>query len=115
MRSVLIAVSALALASCATTGDKPRSASSPKEKPVAYSRDPYPSTYRAFPGVPTVITNVTIYDGEGGRINNGQVLFEGGKIVALGQTVSPPQGAMTIDGAGHILRNRDRPEPHTHH
>jgi imidazolonepropionase-like amidohydrolase len=100
MRSVLVAVSALALASCATTGEKPRSASAPKEKPVAYSRDPYPSTYRAFPGVPTVITNVTIYDGEGGRINNGQVLFADGKIVAVGQTVSAPAGAVTLEGAG---------------
>jgi imidazolonepropionase-like amidohydrolase len=100
MRSVLVAVSALALASCAATGEKPRSASAPKERPVAYSRDPYPSTYRAFPGLPTVITNVTIYDGEGGRINNGQVLFADGKVVAVGQTVSAPQGAVTIDGAG---------------
>ncbi|HEV2568160.1 amidohydrolase [Sphingomonas sp.] len=100
MRSVVIAVSALALASCAATGDKRRSASAPREKPVSFSRDPYPSTYRAFPGVPTVITNVTIYDGEGGRINNGQVLFADGKIVALGQTVSALAGAVTIDGTG---------------
>jgi imidazolonepropionase-like amidohydrolase len=100
MRSVLVAAGALVLASCATTGDKPRSASAPKEKPVAYSRDPYPSTYRAFPGVPTLVTNVTVYDGEGGRIDGGQVLFADGKIVAVGQTVSAPEGAVTIDGTG---------------
>jgi imidazolonepropionase-like amidohydrolase len=100
MRLVLVAASALALASCATTSDKPRSASAPKEKPVAYSRDPYPSTYRVYPGAPTVVTNVTIYDGEGGRIDNGQLLFADGKVVAVGQTVSAPQGATTIDGAG---------------
>ncbi|NNM75614.1 amidohydrolase family protein [Sphingomonas sp. ID1715] len=93
-------VLSVALTGCAATGDKPKSASAPREKPVAYSRDPYPSTYRAFPGAPTLVTNVTIYDGEGGRINNGQVLFADGKIVALGQTVSAPAGAMTIDGTG---------------
>jgi imidazolonepropionase-like amidohydrolase len=103
MRSVLVAVSALVLASCATTGEKPKSASAPKEKPVPYSRDPYPSTYRAFPGLPTLVTNVTVYDGEGGRIDGGQVLFADGKIVAVGQTVSAPQGAVTIDGTGKWL------------
>ncbi len=100
MRSLMVVAGALALVSCATTGEKPRSASTPKEKPVAYSRDPYPSTYRSFAGVPTVITNVTIYDGEGGRIETGQVLFADGKVVALGQTVAAPAGAVTIDGAG---------------
>jgi imidazolonepropionase-like amidohydrolase len=88
-----------ALVGCATA-EKPRTASTSKDKPVAYSRDPYPSTYRAYAGVPTVVTNVTIYDGEGGRIDNGQILFADGKVVALGQTVSAPQGAVTIDGAG---------------
>jgi imidazolonepropionase-like amidohydrolase len=101
MRSFLVAAGALALVSCATTGEKPKSASStPKEKPVAYSRDPYPSTYRAFLSVPTLVTNVTIYDGEGGRIDGGQVLFADGKIVAVGQRVSAPEGAVTIDGNG---------------
>jgi imidazolonepropionase-like amidohydrolase len=89
-----------AVAGCAAAGERPQSASRPKERPVAYSRDPYPSTYRAFPGVPTLVTNVTIYDGEGGRIDNGQLLFADGKIVALGQSVSAPAGLQTIDGAG---------------
>ena len=89
-----------ALAACASAGAKPQSASAAREKPVSYSRDPYPSTYHAYPGVPTLITNVTIYDGEGGRIEGGQVLFADGKMVAVGQTVSAPQGAVTIDGTG---------------
>ena len=98
MRWVMLA-SALALSACASAGAKPQSAAS-KEKPVTYSRDPYPSTYRAYPGVPTLVTNVTIYDGEGGRIENGQVLFADGKIVAVGQNLQAPQGAVTIDGTG---------------
>jgi imidazolonepropionase-like amidohydrolase len=88
-----------ALTGCASAGAKPQSTSS-KAKPVPYSRDPYPSTYRVYPGAPTLVTNVTIYDGEGGRIDRGQVLFANGKIVALGQAVSAPQGAVTIDGTG---------------
>jgi imidazolonepropionase-like amidohydrolase len=96
--------SALALAGC---GDKspPKSASA---KPASkgpglnkgYKHDPFPSTYRAYPGVPTLITNVTVFDGEGGRIERGSVLFADGKIVALGQTVEAPANAVTIDGTG---------------
>jgi imidazolonepropionase-like amidohydrolase len=100
MRFLLLAGAAIALTGCATAGAKPQSASSSREAPVPYSRDPYPSTYHAYPGVPTLVTNVTIYDGEGGRINNGQVLFADGKIVALGQTVDAPAGVTTIDGTG---------------
>src|SRR3546814_7234405 len=53
-----------------------------------------------YPGVPTLVTNVTIYDGEGGRNDNGSVLFADGKIVELGQTVAAPEGATVIDGTG---------------
>lgn len=99
-RILAVLVLSTALAGCASAGAKPQSASATKEKPVAYSRDPYPSTYRAYPGAPTLITNVTIYDGEGGRVDNGQVLFADGKVVAVGQTVAAPAGAVTVDGTG---------------
>lgn len=91
--------SALALSACTGNDPKPKSASaSSPGKP--YNRDPFPSTYHAYPGVPTVVTNVTVYDGEGGRIDGGQVLFADGKIIAVGQTVSAPAGAQVIDGTG---------------
>jgi imidazolonepropionase-like amidohydrolase len=89
------------LAACATTGDTKSAASTPPPaKGSAFNADPYPSTYKPYPGVPTLVTNVTIYDGEGGRIDGGQVLFADGKIVALGQSVAAPQGATVIDGTG---------------
>ncbi len=93
---------ATALAGC--TNDKPQGASSKapatKTPGTAYARNPFPSTYRAYPGVPTLVTNVTIYDGEGGRIDGGQVLFADGKIVAVGTSVQAPAGVTTIDGTG---------------
>ena len=85
------------LPACATNGEA-KSASS--KAPERFSRNPYPSTYRVYPGVPTLITNVTIYDGEGGRIEGGSVLFADGKVVEVGQSVSPPAGATVIDGRG---------------
>jgi imidazolonepropionase-like amidohydrolase len=81
---------------------------SEKDKPavakqVAPNKDPYPSTYRIYPGTATAIRNVTIYDGEGGRINNGAVLFSGGKIIAIAAALADlnvPEGATIIDGTG---------------
>ncbi|WP_390901782.1 amidohydrolase [Sphingomonas alpina] len=95
------------LSACATdaNADKPKSASSSaKSTPgKSYSRDPYPSTYKAYPGAPTLVTNVTIFDGEGGSIARGQVLFADGKIVAVGETVTAPEGATVIDGTGKVV------------
>ena len=100
---------AMMLAGCADDGARPESASATPAKGPApgmgkgYSHDPYPSTYHAYPGVPTLVTNVTIFDGEGGRIDGGSVLFADGKIVAVGQTVAAPAGATVIDGTGKVL------------
>jgi hypothetical protein len=69
----------------------------------AFSHDPFPSTYKRYPGVPTLVTHVTIFDGEGGKIDDGSVLFADGKIVELGQSVAAPAGATVIDGTGKTL------------
>ena len=99
---------ALALAACANDGGNPKAAS---ETPPAkgpgkgngYSHDPYPSTYHAYPGAPTLVTNVTIFDGEGGRIDGGSVLFRDGKIVSVGKTVAADAGVTVVDGTGKYL------------
>ncbi len=94
---------ALALAGCAAApGAKPAASSAPPPPRVAapWTTDPYPSTYRAYPGVPTLITHVTLLDGEGGRIDDGAVLFADGKVVQVGKAIAPPPGATVIDGRG---------------
>ncbi|WP_366943577.1 amidohydrolase [Parasphingopyxis sp.] len=65
-----------------------------------FDPDPFPSTYQPYPGVPTVIRGATIYDGEGGQIDNGMVYFADGRIQAIGQTLDVPEGATVIDGTG---------------
>jgi len=117
------AAMALALVGCAESGARPQSAAdrspgnrgagdkdtaSADKRPApgmnkGYSHDPFPSTYHAYPGVPTLVRGVTIYDGEGGRIENGAVLFADGKVVSVGQTVDAPAGATVIDGTGKWL------------
>ncbi len=90
----------MALAACTQNAPVQSAASSPPPRQAPFPADPYPSTYKAYPGVPTVITNATIFDGEGGRIDNGSILIADGKIVEIGQSVTAPAGATVIDGAG---------------
>jgi imidazolonepropionase-like amidohydrolase len=65
--------------------------------------EPYSSTYQPMPSVPTLITNVHIYDGRGGEIENGAILMSGGDIVAVGVNLSAPEGAVIIDGQGKYV------------
>ena len=67
---------------------------------VDIDRDPFPSSYTPLPSGTTLITGATILDGKGGRIENGSILMEGGKVVAVGTDVSAPDGATVIDAAG---------------
>ena len=99
MRLVMLA-SVLALAACAQTSAKTKPADKPA--PVAkVNPDPYPSTYKPYPGIATAIRNVTIYDGEGGRIENGVVFFSAGKIVSIGGPDTPiPADIAVFDGTG---------------
>ncbi len=69
------------------------------------SKDPYPSTYERYPSDVTAIVNATIYDGVGGYIENGVLVFADGVIAALGsaETTTPPDGAVVIDAAGKFV------------
>ena len=48
-----------------------------------FNRNPYPSTYKPYPGRPTLITGATVFDGLGGRIERGAVLIRDGRPPAL--------------------------------
>jgi imidazolonepropionase-like amidohydrolase len=103
MKKLLGAAAAAALvAGCASTNQAPpaqQKAAAPPARQV--SADPYPSTYRPYPSAPTVITGATIFDGEGGRIENGTIVLAGGRVQAMGGADTPiPEGATRIDGAG---------------
>lgn len=110
IRTIIGAAAAASLSACAANAeDKPKSAASdaPAQrgpgKGKGFDHDPYPSTYRVYRGVPTLLTNVTIFDGEGGRIDNGAVLFRDGKIAEVAQSIAAPEGASVIDGRGKYV------------
>ncbi|MDZ4306510.1 amidohydrolase [Allopontixanthobacter sp.] len=100
-RAFAILGCAIALGACSTTGSTDSAGSADASGPVD---TPYPSTYAAYPGAPTALVGATVYDGAGGRIDNGTVLFSGGKVVALGgPDLAVPSGYTRIDGSGKFV------------
>ncbi|PNU04097.1 amidohydrolase [Novosphingobium guangzhouense] len=90
---------AIALALCAQTVDAKK-----KDKDAAPAAAPYASTYKPYPGRPTALVGATVYDGRGGRIDNGTVLFENGKVVAVGGAdLAVPAGYDRVDGQGKFV------------
>lgn len=94
--ALIVALAAATLGGCATLGGK-------KAPPVPFRDNAFPSTYQRYPGAPTLIRGVTILDGEGGRLDNAEILIADGKVQALGTGLSAPQGAVVIDGAGKYV------------
>ena len=97
---VLFAVGgAIALSACATSGstDRVASASEADDTPTyvakTESEDPFASTYSAYPGEETLIIPVTVFDGAGGKWENGWVHFKDGEIAAVG---GPSTSTLTL-------------------
>ncbi len=103
----LTAALALALSATGAVLAKDKKDDSPAIKAARdFDPNPYPSTYRVYPGVPTLITGATVFDGEGGRIENGQVLIADGKIVAVAGPLADmalPTDTVRIDGTGKFV------------
>ncbi len=106
LRKTLLGAAALALVVPTTGGakDKKKKDASPSPA-VSFDKNPYPSTYKPYPGQPTLIINATVFDGEGHRIENGMVWLKGGKIerVEQGHDAAIPNGTVVIDGIGKFI------------
>ena len=93
------------MAGCAATAADTNSAS--KAAPVKSSKPDktaFPSTYKAYPSAPTAITGVTIFDGEGGRIDNGTVFMADGQISSVGgPDTAIPADTTIVDGTGKYV------------
>ena len=103
MRLILIAA-LLASAATLAGAKKDREAPAPTQGSSAEPDNPYPSTYRAYPGVATAIRGATIFDGEGGRIDNGVIFLSDGKVTAIGGPDTPiPADIALFDGTGKYV------------
>ncbi len=102
--AALAALAALAIAGCTTPGNGGGTERAAASSRHTYPETPYASTYRPYPGVPTALTGATVYDGAGGRIDHGTVLFADGKVVGIGgPDLAIPAGYTRIDGTGKFV------------
>ena len=102
---LLLSGAALALLSaCSAGGGTSSGPATAAARPAPVDTNPYPSTYRAYPGVPTALVGATVFDGEGGRFENGVVLLKDGKIEAVGGAdLMVPEGYTRIDATGKFV------------
>ncbi len=103
MMRKFVLVGLVLLAGCATKAPPPKTAGAKPAEIVAVPLDPYPSTYRAYPGVTTVIRNAIVFDGTGKKFSPGAVRLENGKIAEIGAEVTIPAGATVIDAGGKYV------------
>ncbi|UIP07220.1 amidohydrolase [Erythrobacter sp. SDW2] len=99
--ALLMCGGALALAACSATGTAKESKSASSAATEAREA-PFPSTYTPYPGVPTALVGATVYDGAGGVIEGGTVLFRDGKVEAVGASLDTT-GYTVIDAAGKFV------------
>ena len=66
-------------------------------------RPQYPSTYVRHPSAPVVIRNATILTAAGPELKNASIVFQDGKITAVGPNVTPPGNATVVDGGGKYV------------
>ncbi|KLE32179.1 amidohydrolase [Aurantiacibacter gangjinensis] len=93
----------MVLTGCAT-GSGSTATASASPAPTGNASEPYASTYERYPGVPTAIVGATIYDGAGGMIENGVVLFADGEVVGIGGAdLAIPDGYTRVDGTGRFV------------
>jgi imidazolonepropionase-like amidohydrolase len=78
-------------------------AATPARAPRLETPAPFASTYRPLPSRTTLLTHATILTGDGERIDDGSILLDEGRIVALGESVAAPPGALIVDLAGRWI------------
>ena len=101
-RTLIALGCAMALGACSTMdggGGEPAASAS---TPAADAGTPFPSTYERYPGRPTALVGATIYDGRGGRIDNGTVLLRDGQVIEVGSDLAT-DGYDVVDATGKFV------------
>jgi imidazolonepropionase-like amidohydrolase len=94
---------AAALLACAPSGGPGTPTPAPRDTTRAVTssdRPQYPSTYRRRENPPVFIRNVNVLGVDGPEVRGTNVLFADGKIVGIGNDLTPPAGADVVDGTG---------------
>ncbi|WP_394002016.1 amidohydrolase [Luteimonas sp. WGS1318] len=99
MYRVLSAALAVALfGGCATASTSARSDAAPATSSSAANA--YASTYAPIASAPVLISGATVLTGDGGRLENADVLLQDGRIAAVGTGLDVPANAQRVDGTG---------------
>ncbi len=67
---------------------------------LSFMRPQYPSTYVRRPNPPVLIRNASVFTAAGPEQRGVSVLFQDGRVVAIGRDLTAPAGAVTVDGTG---------------
>lgn len=103
-RALAAVAMALGLAACVSADARETNeVQSASANRVETTDTPYPSTYRRYPGRPTALVGATVFDGTGGRIDNGTVLFRDGEVVGVGDASLSTEGYDRIDASGKFV------------
>ncbi len=108
MRFVHLATGLAALSLLATPSlaakDKKADAGAAAKAAKEFDKNPYPSTYKPYPGAPVLIRGATVFDGTGRRFDNASVELRDGKVVAVhtGKVEIGP-GTTVIEAAGKFV------------
>ncbi|WP_425341669.1 amidohydrolase [Citromicrobium bathyomarinum] len=101
-RTLIALGCAMALGACSTMDEGGGAPAASASTPAADAQPPFPSTYQRYPGRPTALVGATVYDGRGGRIDNGTVLLRDGEVIEVGSGLST-EGYDVIDGSGKFV------------
>jgi len=100
------AVLLLCLAGCASGSAPPAAGPAPAAGAAgqaSWDRPQFPSTYQRHPNPPVLIRNATVMTAAGPELPHASVLIADGRIVAVGTDLTPPAGAMIVDGTGKYV------------
>ncbi|HEX2449494.1 MAG TPA: amidohydrolase [Gemmatimonadales bacterium] len=86
-----------AVAACAA-GRAPTAAAPAKSESA-----PYPSTYHRHGNPPVLIRNATVLTAAGPELPRASVLIVDGTIAGVGSDLTPPAGAVEVDGSGKFV------------
>ena len=73
---------------------------------------PYSSRYKALPSEATILKGATVLTGTGARLDNADVVMDGGKIIAVGPDLDA--GSMTVVDAGGMWITPGVIDVHSH-
>lgn len=103
LTGLLVSALALTLAGCGGADKADTEAQSTSGEAGVINKNPFPSTYKPYASTTTLLRNATVLDGIGGMIEGGDVLIVDGKISAIGEGLTAPDGANVVDASGRWI------------